>query len=127
MRGQEQGWAININKTLGQLSPRSSCSTRLMQGLEKNGFFFFFFKRVSIWLWVGGHTKGPQKGGRNLLPDWPEIVLLEAGLKPRDKQPSQGALGRPLLRGAGVLLVQSLEGLLVPGKGSQGIFLPQEI
>lgn len=40
-RGQEKGWAININKTLRQLSPRSSSSTSLTQELETRLSFFF--------------------------------------------------------------------------------------
>lgn len=125
MRGQEEGWAININKTLGQLSPRSSCSTSLMQGLE-NTASFFFLEGEHLALGWRAHkrpSKRRQKSITRLARNSPAGSWTEA----KGQAAIPGGLGKAPPRGTGVLLVQSLEGLLVPGKGSQGMFLPQEI
>lgn len=125
MRGQEEGWAININKTLGQLSPRSSCSTSLMKGLEKHGFFFFLEGEHLALGWRAHKrpSKRRQKSITRLARNSPAGGWTEA----KGQAAIPGGLGQASPRGAGMLLVQSLEGLLVPGKGSQGMFLPQEI
>lgn len=121
-RGQEEGWAININKTLGQLFPRSSSSISLMQGLKIQHFFL----RGSIWLRVGGHTKGPQKGDRNLLLAWPEIAHWRRA-EAKGQEAIPGGLGEAFVRGVQALLAWSPEGLLVAEKGSKGTFSLQEI
>ena len=67
VRGQEEGWTININKTLGQLSPRSSSSTGFMQEVEIQLLpllllfsFFFSFEEEHLALDLKVH-KRPSK------------------------------------------------------------------
>lgn len=122
MRGQEEGWAININKTLGQLSPRASSSTSLMQGLETRLLFFGGGAFGSGFEGTQKALKKRQKSITRLARNSPSGGWAEA----KGQEAIPGGLGEASSRGAGVSLVQFPEGLLVPGKGSQGTFLPQE-
>lgn len=139
-----------ICKTLGQLSLRSSSSTGLMQEVEIQLLLFFFLPssffslippplppapthllllllKRNIWLWIWRHTKGPQKGDRNLLPSWPAIALLEAGLRPRDKQPFQRALRRPLWGEQRRCFSRPLRAWRLQERAPRGCFCPRKL
>lgn len=124
MRGQEEGWAININKNLGQLSPMSSSSTSLMQGLETQ-LLLFFLEGEHLALGLRAHkrpSKRRQKSITRLARNSPAGGWAEA----KGQEAIPEGLREDSSRGAQALLVQAPEGLLVPGKGSQGCFRPRK-
>lgn len=91
-RGREEGWAIHINKALGQLSPRGF-QLRKSPHAGAGNTAFFFFEGEHLALGLRAHkrpSKRRQKSITRLARNSPAGGWAEA----RAEEPSQGASAR---------------------------------